>query len=216
LLIEWNELGDHERFQASESYPSLIEKVFGLTTKDSLTLNHIHATPGLNVVTDRAPVVEMLLIYVSASANDEVPGTLTRFLDIFVKNATGFVATSHGWVVEELHKEGVDEKLKGYFVAIGWESVDAHMAYRDTEPFKENIPMVRALAKGLRVVSRHFEQRISVANPRLASYELHELQVLMYDMRQCYISTVSIVKDCLCLWYRTQSETIRHANPRKP
>jgi hypothetical protein len=164
--------------------------VFGLTIKDSLTLNHVHATPSLNVIADRAPVVEMLLIYVPASANDEVPGTLTRFLDILEKNATGFVATSHGWVVEELDKEGVIEKLKGYFVAIGWESVDAHMAYRDTEPFKENIPMVRALAKGLRVVSRHFEQRISVANQRLASHKLHELQMLMYDMKQCYNSTI--------------------------
>lgn len=130
-----------------------MEKVFGLTTEGSLTLNHINATPGLHVVAEKAPVVEMVLIYVSTSATDEVPGTLTRFLDILAKNAKGFVGTTHGWVVEELEKEGVDEKLKGYFAAIGWESVDAHLAFRDTEAFKEAIPLVRALAKGLRVVS---------------------------------------------------------------
>ena len=155
LRIEWPDLKHHEDFMSADYYAPFLDKVKSMVTDDAnaLTVNHIHATPPLSAVSSKAPVVEMLLLYVDLSANDEVPGTIMRFMDILSKNAVGFVATTHGWVVEEMEKEGSDGKFKGYFVAIGWESVEAHMEYRETEAFKESIPMLRALAKGLKVVS---------------------------------------------------------------
>ena len=155
-VTEWPDLKHHEDFMAADYYAPFLDKAKSMVTGDagSLTVNHVHAEPPLSHVTDKAPVVEMLLIYVPLDANDEVPGTITRFMDILAKNAQGFVTTAHGWVVEELEKEGLEGRFKAYFVAIGWESVEAHMAYRETEAFKESIPMLRALAKGLRVVSR--------------------------------------------------------------
>jgi quinol monooxygenase YgiN len=157
----------------ADYYKPFMAKAGGLLTgsPDCLIMHHVHFTPTLLSLALKAPVVEVLLLYTSPDSTDEVPTTLTRFLDILAANAEGTTGSAHGWVREELEKDGVEGKLRGYMVAVGWESVDDHMKYRETEAFKESIPLVRQLAKGMSVVSMN------------TSYRSHERKDLGLDSR---------------------------------
>lgn len=83
----------------------------------------------------------------------------------------GYYGTSFGESVEddvEPHGEKEEKKQgKALVLCIGWSSKDAHMAYRETEGFKEKVPLLRKGMEGVEVVSA-----ISV------SYSLNESEVL--------------------------------------
>lgn len=59
--------------------------------------------------------------------------------------------TTGGWVVEEQDLPGSSEKAKAYVTLIGWTSVEAHLQYRETQSFKDNIYLLRG-AKDLKNV----------------------------------------------------------------
>ncbi len=65
--------------------------------------------------------------------------------DVLGKHAEGFRGASKGWVVEEVEHSAVG-KGYGYVVAVGWDSVDAHMAFRETGEFKGAIGQIRERA----------------------------------------------------------------------
>lgn len=101
-----------------------------------------------------APIVEMLTLYFPNNVDQtNVDTTLINFIQTVVDNAKGFVGYTTGWVVEELEHENIEGKARAYAVAIGWESLEAHMGYRDTQTFKDDIVKVRAIAKGSTAVS---------------------------------------------------------------
>lgn len=154
--IDWANISDHEKFAATGEalYEPFKRRALSFVTgaPGSLVIKHVNFhTPVAEVAA--APVVEMLLMYVPLEAGDEVPTGVQEFLDIARVNAKGLVKAAHGWVVEELEHEKFEGKAKGYYAAIGWESVDVHMAYRETQAFKDSIPALRNLAKALSVVS---------------------------------------------------------------
>jgi hypothetical protein len=95
----------------------------------------------------------MLLMYVPLDAGDEVPQGVQKVLDAATAHKQGCIAGAHGWVVEELENEKFEGKLKGYYAAIGWKSIEVHQRYRETEAFKESIPSLRTVAKALNMVS---------------------------------------------------------------
>jgi hypothetical protein len=101
-----------------------------------------------------APIVEMLTLYFPSEVEQEnIDTTITAFIRTLVDNAKGFVGYTTGWIAEDLEHEKVDGKAKAYAAAIGWESLEAHSAYRETQTFKDEIVKVRAIAKGSTVVS---------------------------------------------------------------
>lgn len=103
-----------------------------------------------------APIVEMLTLYFPNDVDQtNADITLINFIQTIVDNAKGFVGYTTGWVAEELEHEKIEGKARAYTVAIGWESLEAHMVYRDTQTFKDDIMKVRAIAKGSTVVSEY-------------------------------------------------------------
>jgi hypothetical protein len=101
-----------------------------------------------------APVVEMLTLYFSTSVDQEnFEKTWKSFAQVADENAKGYVGSTTGWIVEALEHEKVVGKARGFNAVIGWESVDAHMKYRDTEAFKGSIGSLREAATALSVVS---------------------------------------------------------------
>jgi hypothetical protein len=116
-------------------------------------LNHAHFKPPFATVAV-APVVELLRMHFPADVDTaKVEKVWTEFMEILADNAEGYHSMSCGWVVEDLDYEKVDGKAKGFAVGIGWESVEAHMKYRDTQIFKDSIVKVRNIGKGSVVVS---------------------------------------------------------------
>jgi hypothetical protein len=75
------------------------------------------------------------------------------FMDILKDNAEGYHSMACGWIVEDVEFEKVEGKAKAFTAGIGWESVEAHMKYRDTQVFKDTIAKVREVGSGSEVVS---------------------------------------------------------------
>jgi heme-degrading monooxygenase HmoA len=118
-----------------------------------------------------APIVEMLTLYFPSDVDQAmVESTLITFIQTIVDNAKGFVGYTTGWVAEEVEHEKIEGKARAYAVAIGWESLEAHMAYRDTQTFKDDIVKVRAIAKGSTVVSEEMARRRVQISLMIASF----------------------------------------------
>ena len=98
------------------------------------------------------PMTEIFTGYyqpdISESDRASNESDIGKFLDAIRSHApgNGYRAHSGGWIVENVEYEG--KEAKGYNVAVGWESKEAHMSFRDHEAFKNNIGLLRN-TKGL-------------------------------------------------------------------
>ena len=62
-----------------------------------------------------------------------------------LRDADGYLDYAVGITHETLEKEGV--KGKAAVLLIGWQSREAHMAFRETQSFKDNIHLLRSTSK---------------------------------------------------------------------
>jgi len=69
---------------------------------------------------------------------------------------TSHKASAGGWVVEELEIPGTSEKGKAYQALIGWQSMEAHMEFRNNKTFQENIPLLRNAKDLKKVAMTHY------------------------------------------------------------
>lgn len=130
-------------------------QTFGKRLADSImsglpALSHAQFTLGDISTACSAPVTEMLMIYLPSASDDFESTTWKPFITTLSENAQGFVGAAGGYCTEIVEYQG-EKGLSAYVAAIGWQSVDAHMAYRETEAFKGSIGSVRGQAKGLSV-----------------------------------------------------------------
>lgn len=100
-----------------------------------------------------SPATEILLLYFptdySQADQDKFVADMQKLMDVVEKNSDKYTANAGGWVDEELTIPGTEEKAKVYSHHIGWKSVQDHLDFRFTEPFKENIYLLRG-AKDLK------------------------------------------------------------------
>jgi hypothetical protein len=91
-----------------------------------------------------APVTEVATFYFDGGPPDDAYESCEKFIKACENDAK-----VHGWAYgitqEEIEREGV--KGIGAVLAIGWDSVDAHMDFRTTQVFKDNIGLLRQTAK---------------------------------------------------------------------
>lgn len=135
---------------SSREYAPFLEH-FGKVLDGPASISHANLSPyppTAALSSSRTPVTECLTLYHPADADTaafEKKWSAAR--SSLEQNAEGFRASSAGWVVEELEYEG--EKCKAFAVFIGWDSVDAHMRFRETEHFKKSIVPLREGLKGV-------------------------------------------------------------------
>lgn len=100
-------------------------------------------------------VTEFLTMYFptdySAADQAKLESDLKQFGEVVKGSSDDFKAAVGGWVVEELDDPKSSEKRKAYVLLIGWTSVQAHLSYRETQTFKDNIHLLRG-AKDLKGV----------------------------------------------------------------
>ena len=87
-------------------------------------------------------------MYFSPEASEETvarfDGRVAEFLDKAGAADCGMVATTGGFVHEEVeHASFGGRKGRAYVTLIGWEGLDAHARFRDTEGFKANVGVIR-------------------------------------------------------------------------
>lgn len=97
-----------------------------------------------------APATEVVIAYFAADASAEttaaVPGVLPKVLKLAGAKDAGMIAESGGWAQGEVkHASLLGEGAKGraFVSVVGWESVEAHRAFRETEAFKANVGLLR-------------------------------------------------------------------------
>jgi hypothetical protein len=91
-----------------------------------------------------APVTEMVTFYFGREAPSDYDDTIARFREI-IRSVDGVISSANGWVKETCEYQGVQGK--GAVLAIGWSSVDAHMHFRKTQLFRDNIHLARNKAE---------------------------------------------------------------------
>ncbi len=113
-------------------------------------LTHVHFDPhppARATSNNSSRVTEMCRFVFSANVSDSQKSEFESSFATFTKaveQAEAFLGMSSGWVVEEIeHTSLKGEKGKAFVAAIGWQSVDGHMKFRETSEFKDVISELR-------------------------------------------------------------------------
>lgn len=101
-----------------------------------------------------APVTELATFYFEGAPQADYLQNVGKFAETLEREKPeGFLAAAYGLTHEVLEREGV--KGKALVLTIGWQSVERHMEYRETEAFRTNIGLLRGDAKG--IVMKHVQ-----------------------------------------------------------
>jgi hypothetical protein len=104
------------------------------------TVYHARFHPYPPSVLAEAPLTEVITIYFPAdySLHDQetYDNGMRKLFEACHTHADGFLSSTGGWV-DEVQKIEAGEEVKGYVALFGWESVDHHLAFRETNQFKE-------------------------------------------------------------------------------
>jgi len=109
----------------------------------------------------RCPVTELFTAFfpsdITPAAKATVTASFEEFIDKALKTSPDFKGISYGWGIEtDFPVTGEEGKTGSIFVAfIGWPSVEAHMKFRETQPFKENVGAIRALPDLIKAAASH-------------------------------------------------------------
>lgn len=157
LFIDWDSFEHHKKFIASPIYGPFAKHL--MTIVDGpLSMCHANLTPHPPTVAigTASPITEVLTCYFEKE-DDGFQSKVDQLIKAISENAEGFKAASGGWVIEDVEYEG--KKGKAYFMVLGWESVEAHMNFRETQAFKDNIHLLKEGPLGMEVHHTEFMEK---------------------------------------------------------
>lgn len=132
-----------------------MEGVLGLVA-GAPSIQHVHFDP--HPPSDPLKLggaTEVLSIFFPASYSDEDQNTfearVKKFVEIVKADTPDVKAIAGGWADEEVDIPGTEGKGRVYTTLIAWTSQQAHLDYRNTQSFKDNIHLLRG-AKDVRGV----------------------------------------------------------------
>lgn len=114
-------------------------------------IKHVVTKPWPPTVVAEAPVTEVLTLFFPSDLDDAAKEALSQQFEEFKTKALDQAAdcrgVAYGWSTEnDVPVTGEPGKTGSLLVAfIGWPSVEAHMKFRETEVFKENIGLLRGM-----------------------------------------------------------------------
>jgi len=149
-FINWESLASHHKFAESAIYKPFRGAIGNIIT--SSHLNHFEPTSFPPTVVTHAPVIEFVTFF---DIEPHFFENLKKFIEaIDPAKPEGYYGYSIGPVLEEIvrhtdvGKEGV-AKGKAAVLLVGWETKEAHLAFRATQPYKDNIHYLREGLSGL-------------------------------------------------------------------
>ncbi|KAI4230307.1 MAG: hypothetical protein L6R36_000118 [Xanthoria steineri] len=147
LVIDWDSVDAHKKFMTQPSYEPFAKHLMSIIDDDIQSLLHAHLSPHPPSAALTSPVTEMITHYFSANVSkselSSFESSMKEFFRCLEENAEGFKGFAGGWVVEEVEHEDVESKAKSWQSCVGWQSVEAHMAFRETKHFKDNVDLIR-------------------------------------------------------------------------
>jgi hypothetical protein len=99
---------------------------------------------------------------ISRADQDAAEAQFQLFADRALAQCSDVVGVSAGWGVEkDFPVRGGEEGQKGtlFTALIGWPSIDAHMKFRETDVFKENVGLLRNLGGLVKLTMFHVSCR---------------------------------------------------------
>lgn len=170
LVVDWDSVEAHRALESSPAFAQQLVAKLGPLLAAPPAIYHVAFAPAHPPVlhngagAGKTAVAELVHLYFPAGDGaftaDQLAATaktVQGFLDALqpegdVENVAGFTGeTAAGWALEEIDYKG--EKARVFVAPIGWDSVEAHQKYRETEHFAKNITTIRGLEglKGIEV-----------------------------------------------------------------
>jgi hypothetical protein len=143
---------------ASAAYQPFVQRL-GTIISGNAQLHHVDFEPsgsggGALAKAFSAPVTEIATFYCDREPVADWLSNASKAAKWLEEQpaSAGYVPRSaaYGITHEVVEREGV--KGKAAVIAIGWTSREAHMAFRETETFRENIGLLRGGRGGLRCI----------------------------------------------------------------
>ena len=162
LFVDWDEIESYHKFLKSEytlTSPSCFESDQNLLPSSEYNgpmaerlktiaakppaSHHVefspYPAPALSGV--NAPLVEILRAYFPSSYSESDKQTFSENMMRFEQNA-GAEGSSGGWMLEQVPIPGTSENGNVHVTAFGWQSLEAHRAFRETQGFKDNVHLL--------------------------------------------------------------------------
>lgn len=131
---------------AAEAYGPFMQRIGQIVGGEPLLIHVDFNSPGALTKAISAPITEMATFFFDgAPSSDYVSGA--EKAEQWISGGDGFLGMAWGTTHEEVERDGV--KGKAAVVVIGWQSYDAHMAFRAREDFKEKIGLLRGNSKAI-------------------------------------------------------------------
>lgn len=149
MLFDWDSVSDHETFIASDAYTPHLQRCATIMA-GPVDIFHVDFEPAGALSTAlKAPVTEIATFYCEGEPGKDWKTNAAKAGEWLEKEATaaGYLGGAYGITHEEVEYKGV--KGKAAVIAIGWTSKEAHMNFRETQTFKENIGLLRGEAKAI-------------------------------------------------------------------
>lgn len=160
-LKDWDDVESHHKFMDAPVYGPFKQTLGKIMT--GVHLFHVTPAPFPPKVLGEAPCIEFAAFY---SPGPAFLSSMEKFVGILAENwkegkIEGFYGGSYGESVEGglvKHAEVLEGKIVGDVEGLGegkvvvgflgWESKKAHLKFRETELFKENIGLLRTDNRG--------------------------------------------------------------------
>ncbi|KAL6242877.1 hypothetical protein RBB50_009977 [Rhinocladiella similis] len=148
-FVDWDSIESHKQFIDSDAYDPFLKRFSNLLGGDP-KLYHAHFVPHpprAVLSNTTTPTTEIVHMYFPTSYSDQdkkkVADDTKALIAVLEKEASTYRATAGGWVEEDVNIPGTEEKAKAFVLLIGWTSVEAHLAFRETKAFAENVHLLR-------------------------------------------------------------------------
>lgn len=94
---------------------------------------------------------------ITQAGKDVAVAQAQQFLDKGAKTCSDIQGVSYGWGVEnDFPVRGEDGQMGAILAAlIGWPSIDAHIKFRETDAFKQNVHYIRSMDRIVKMSASH-------------------------------------------------------------
>ncbi|KAI4722840.1 hypothetical protein E4T48_00963 [Aureobasidium sp. EXF-10727] len=140
LFIVWDTIEHHQKFQNLSIYQQMLERLEPILDGSPQLVHFELKDPSDLASAVSAPVTELATLFL-LEQKPSFDESLGSFANILHEHAEGFVGCSFSWIMEPVEHESFGSGVKGRacLLAIGWSSISAHMAFKETAAFQKGL-----------------------------------------------------------------------------
>jgi len=161
-IITWDSLQAHKDFMATAEYPGFAKSFLSIKGGDH-SIIHVDFKPE-NEIHDKAltaPVTELATFIFPGAVPDSYEAGVLKFHEANLEaKVAGYQGAAYGFTHEEVTLED-GKKGKAVVLAIGWDAVDSHLKFRETQTFKDHIHLLTDGISGAEMIHVQFLEFVS-------------------------------------------------------